>query len=131
MPHFEDLVVWQEAKALTLAIYRIMREIRDYGFRDQIQRASVSIMNNIAEGSDAGSDATNIRFLNIAKGSCSEVRSMLHLCHELGYCTKTQQEELIGSTRKISASIKNLIKYITNKNNTPSNTPPQKKTINS
>jgi four helix bundle protein len=128
MAHFEDLVVWQEAKALTLAVYRIMREIRDYGFRDQIQRASASIMNNIAEGSDAGSDATNIRFLNIAKGSCSEVRSMLHLCHELGYCTKTQQEELIGSTRKISASINNLIKYINKKTQPIPPNPPNPKT---
>ncbi len=118
MAHFEDLVVWQDAKTLTIAIYKIMRDIKDYGFRDQIQRASVSIMNNIAEGSDTGSEATNIRFLNIAKGSCSEVRSMLHLCHDLGYCTIEQQEELIGSTRKISASINNLIKYISNKNTT-------------
>ena len=115
MAHFEDLVVWKEAKALTLTIYRLMENSRDYGFRDQIQRASVSIMNNIAEGSDAGSDAINIRFLNIAKGSCSEVRSMLYLCSELGYCTVEQQEELIGTTRKISASINNLIKYINTK----------------
>ena len=78
MAHFEDLVMWKEAKALTITIYRLMKSCKDYGFRDQIQRASVSIMNNIAEGSDSGSDAINIRFLNIAKGSCSEVRSMLY-----------------------------------------------------
>ena len=122
MAHFEDLVMWKDAKTLTLTIYRLMENSRDYGFRDQIQRASVSIMNNIAEGSDAGSDAINIRFLNIAKGSCSEVRSMLYLCSELGYCTVEQQEELIGTTRKISASINNLIKYInTKKTPIPSN----------
>ena len=119
MAPFEDLVGWKEAKALTLTIYRLMENSRDYGFRDQIQRASVSIMNNIAEGSDAGSDAINIRFLNIAKGSCSEVRSMLYLCSELGYCTVEQQEELIGTTRKISASINNLIKYINTKTPLP------------
>ena len=119
MAHFEDLVMWKDAKTLTLTIYRFMENSRDYGFRDQIQRASVSIMNNIAEGSDAGSDAINIRFLNIAKGSCSEVRSMLYLCSELGYCTVEQQEELIGTTRKISASINNLIKYINNKPSNP------------
>lgn len=117
MAHFEELVVWKESKELTLTIYNLMKECRDYGFRDQIQRASVSIMNNIAEGSDAGSDAINIRFLNIAKGSCSEVRSMLYLCSDLGYCSTEQQEQLIGTTRKISASINNLMKYITNKNN--------------
>ena len=116
MAHFEDLVVWKEAKELTITIYHLMENSRDYGFRDQIQRASVSIMNNIAEGSDAGSDAINIRFLNIAKGSCSEVRSMLFLCSDLGYCTIEQQKELIGTTRRISASINNLIKYINTKN---------------
>ncbi len=116
MAHFEDLVMWKEAKALTITIYRLMKSCKDYGFRDQIQRASVSIMNNIAEGSDSGSDAINIRFLNIAKGSCSEVRSMLYLCSALGYCSISEQEELVGTTRKISASINILIKYINNKN---------------
>ncbi len=79
MAYFEDLEVWQEAKTLTISIYQLMKDNRDYGFRDQIQRASVSIMNNIAEGSESGSNATNVRFLQIAKGSCAEVRSMLYL----------------------------------------------------
>ena len=90
----------------------MMSENRDYGFRDQIQRASVSIMNNIAEGSESGSDSTNVRFLHIAKGSCAEVRSMLYLALELGYCTSEQQTELLSLTRKISAYINRLIAYM-------------------
>ena len=111
MAFFEDLEVWQDAKTLTLSIYQIMRDNRDYGFRDQIQRASVSIMNNIAEGSESGSGATNIRFLQIAKGSCAEVRSMLYICTELGYCTQERQAYLLALSQKISAYLNRLIAY--------------------
>lgn len=111
MAYFEDLEVWQEAKTLTISIYQLMKDNRDYGFRDQIQRASVSIMNNIAEGSESGSNATNVRFLQIAKGSCAEVRSMLYLAYELDYCTNETKEQLIASTKKITAFINRLIAY--------------------
>ena len=112
MAFFEELEVWKDAKTLTLSIYQMMNDIRDYGFRDQIQRAAVSIMNNIAEGSESGTESSNIRFLHIAKGSCAEVRSMLYLCEELGYCSHEQQTYLLGLTRKISAYLNRLIAYI-------------------
>lgn len=64
-----------------------MKDNCDYGFKDQIQRVAVSIMNNIAEGFESGPDAKFINFLNIAKGSCSEVKSMLYLCEDLDYCS--------------------------------------------
>ena len=111
MAYFEDLEVWQDAKKLTIAIYQLMSENKDYGFRDQIQRASVSIMNNIAEGSEAGSNSTNVRFLNIAKGSCAEVRSMLYLAHELNYFSTDTKDILLAMTRKISAYLNRLIAY--------------------
>ena len=111
MAFFEDLEVWMDSKILTLSIYQMMRDNKDFGFRDQIQRAAVSIMNNIAEGSESGTSSTNIRFLNIAKGSCAEVRSMLYLCKDLNYCTLDQQENLIGLTRKITAYLNKLIAY--------------------
>ena len=114
MAYFEDLEVWQDAKALTISIYQLMKDNRDYGFRDQIQRAAVSIMNNIAEGSESGSNASNVKFLNIAKGSCAEVRSMLYLANDLNYCTKEATNELVLYTRKISAYLNRLIAY--NKN---------------
>ena len=68
-----------------------MSSCRDYGFKDQIQRAAVSIMNNIAEGFESGSDAKFLNFLNISRGSCTEVRSMLYLCEDLSFCTKEER----------------------------------------
>lgn len=112
MAFFEDLKSWQQAQELTISIYKIMYDCKDYGFRDQIQRAAVSIMNNIAEGSESGTNQTFIRFLNIAKGSCAEVRSMLYLCEKFNYCTKEEQNQLLNNCRIISASISNLIKYL-------------------
>ena len=76
---FENLYVWQESRELINIIYKIMSSCRDYGFKDQIQRAAVSIMNNIAEGFESGSDAKFLNFLNISRGSCAEDRSMLYL----------------------------------------------------
>ncbi len=115
MAFFEDLEVWQDARTLTLSIYQMMSNNNDYGFRDQIQRAAVSIMNNIAEGSESGSNATNIRFLHIARGSCAELRSMLYLCTDLGYCSTEQQTQLLRLTRKISSYLNRLIAYLKNR----------------
>ena len=112
MREFESLNVWKEAKAITLDIYEIFKDCRDYGFKDQIQRASVSIMNNIAEGSESGSDAKFINFLNIAKGSCGEVRSMLYLCSALGFCTPETETTLQARCKKISGGITRLIEYL-------------------
>ncbi len=112
MAFFEDLDVWKNAKELTLSIYREIKYGHDYGFKDQIQRAAVSIMNNIAEGSESGSTASNIHFLHIAKGSCAEVRSMLYLAGELGYCEKERTEQLIMQCRHITGAINKLINYL-------------------
>ena len=79
--NFEDLEIWKEARGLTQAIYRLTRDSRfskDFGLRDQIQRAAISIMSNIAEGFERGGNQEFIQFLYVAKGSCGEVRSQLH-----------------------------------------------------
>lgn len=68
----ENLYIWKESRMVVNSIYRMLAQSNDWGFKDQIQRAAVSIMNNIAEGFDSGSDAKFINYLNIAKGSCSE-----------------------------------------------------------
>jgi four helix bundle protein len=117
MRNFEELRVWQDARVLVNDIYKMISNCKDYGFKDQIQRASVSIMNNIAEGSEAGSDALFIRYLKIAKASCGEVRSMLYLCEDLEYSSKSTSLILRNKTILISSSIQKLIEYLNNSNN--------------
>ena len=108
----ENMRIWQEARIFTNDIYRMMSSCKDYGFRDQIQRAAVSIMNNIAEGFESGSDAKFIYFLNIAKGSCSEVKSMLYLCEDFHFCTSDERESLVNKLLSLTSGIFNLIQYL-------------------
>ena len=112
MRRFEELRVWNDAKNLVTQIYAITDNIKDWGFKDQIRRAAISVMNNIAEGSEAGSDANFIKFLNIAKGSCGEVRSMLYLMENLFSIDKSTSAKLIDDTLRIGSNIHNLIIYL-------------------
>ncbi len=89
-----------------------MANNRDFGFKDQIQRAAVSIMNNIAEGFEYNSDPVFVRYLNIPKGSCSEVKSMLYLCEDLGYCSQEQRVSLQSKVLDVSSGIYNMIIYL-------------------
>ena len=85
---FEDLIAWQKARQLTAEIYRITAHgefAKDFGLRDQIRRATVSVMSNIAEGFDRGSRGEFHQFLVIAKASCAEVRSQLYVALDVGY----------------------------------------------
>ena len=94
---FEDLEVWQKAKDLSVQIYRVTQDGRfggDYGLRNQIRRAAVSVMSNIAEGFDRYSRAEFRQFLSISRGSASEVRSQLHLALALGYLTQAEFDHL-------------------------------------
>jgi len=94
---FEDLKVWGKAKDLAVLVYRATetgRFSRDFGLRDQIRRAVVSVMSNVAEGFDRYSRAEFRQFLSIARSSASEVRSQLHLARELGYITEAEFEPL-------------------------------------
>lgn len=93
----------------------MMANCKDWGFKDQIQRASVSIMNNIAEGSESGSDAKFINFLNIAKGSCSEVRNMLYLCEDFSFCSPGERVSLQAQLKTISTGIVRLIDSLSHK----------------
>jgi four helix bundle protein len=102
---FEDIIAWQKAKSMTLMIYSSFKGSRDYGFRDQICRASVSVMNNIAEGFERKSDSEFKHFLFIAKASCGEVRSMLYLAEELKYVNKDEYSTLLALANEISKMI--------------------------
>jgi four helix bundle protein len=114
--NFEELIIWQQAKDVARKIYILFQDNRDFGFKDQIQRAAVSIMNNISEGFQRNKFAKDnkqfINFLNIAYGSCAEVRNMLHLANEITYLsqedTKELQEKVIGIECKIEVLIKKL-----------------------
>ena len=108
----ENLRIWIDARELVSLNYKLMADNRDYGFKDQIQRAAVSIMNNIAEGFEYNSDSVFIRYLNIAKGSCSEVKSMLYLCEDLEYCSPNQRVELQAKVLDVSSGIYNMIAYL-------------------
>lgn len=94
----------------------MMSTCKDWEFRDQIQRAAVSIMNNIAEGSESGSDAKFINFLNIAKGSCGEVKSMLYLCEDFNFGSPEHRVKLQSQLKTISTGIVNLINSLNSKN---------------
>ena len=117
MRNFEELRVWQDARVLVNDIYKTMSNCKDFGFKDQLQRAAVSIMNNIAEGSESGSDSLFVRYLKISKASCGEVRSMLFLCEDLQYCSVEASIILRNKTILISSSIQKLIEYLNKYNN--------------
>lgn len=99
---FEDIKAWQKAGELSLEIYKSFRSSKDFGFKDQIQRAAVSIMNNIAEGFARKGNKEFKRFLHIARGSCAEVKSMLYLAFRLEYIGKKDFETLRSSTDEVS-----------------------------
>ena len=114
MRPFEELRIWQDAQEIALAVYALQKDNKDYGFRDQIQRAAISISNNIAEGSGYNSDRTMIRYLRIARGSCNEVRNMLYLCPKLGYCSEETAFELNKRCKSLSNAIGAFISYLEN-----------------
>jgi four helix bundle protein len=91
---FEDIIAWQKAQDLAVIIYKSFEKSKDFGFKDQIQRASVSISNNIAEGFDRMNDKEFVRFLYIAQASCSEVKSMLYLATRLNYLDEEKTKQL-------------------------------------
>lgn len=113
--NFEDLEIWKDARALTRGIYQLTRDSKfskDYGLRDQIRRAAVSIMSNIAEGFERGGNQEFIQFLYVAKASCGEVRSQLYVAVDQSYVVQKDCEELRKSFRRLSIMISNLIDYL-------------------
>ena len=114
---FEDLLIWKESMRLSLDIYKLFKDCKDFGLKDQIQRASVSVPSNISEGFERQTDKEFIQYLFIAKGSVAEVRTQIYLSVELNYIDKKQGQVLIEKAKKISSMIQNLIKVRRNKSN--------------
>ncbi len=112
---FEDIEAWQMARELTVNIYQITCKEefgRDYGMKDQIRRASVSIMNNIAEGFERGSNMDFAKFLYISRGSAGEVRSLLYIAKDLGYISEDEFEQNKEFCCRIGGALWGLIKYL-------------------
>ncbi len=109
---FEDILAWQKGKILILKAYQSFRDLKDYGFKDQILRAVVSICNNIAEGFERQSNKELSKFLFIAKGSSAEVRSMLYIALELNYINKDDFKKLYSLSEEISKMLSGFIKTL-------------------
>jgi four helix bundle protein len=108
---FEDAIAWQKARVLNRAIYEATRGPRfckDFGLCSQIQRSSISVMANIAEGFERNRDGEFHQFLSIAKGSCAEVRSHLYAAFDIGYIDDEQFHQLKGSAEEVSRIIAGL-----------------------
>lgn len=102
---FEDLDVWKRSARLSANIYKQLAELRDYGFKDQITRSSLSIPSNIAEGMERSSQKEKIQFLEYAKGSCGELRTQIYIGIDIGYIEKPTGNTWIYKTQEISAML--------------------------
>ena len=115
---FEQIDVWGNARDLTGRIYILSQKgdfARDFGLKQQIRRAAVSIMSNIAEGFESNSLRAFIRYLNIAKGSAGEIRSHLYIALDQSYISKADFCTLLDLSRKISSQLANFRKHLENK----------------
>lgn len=115
---FEDNIAWQKSRKLTRDIYLVTKQgefSRDFGLSGQIQRASVSIMSNIAEGYERGNSGDYHRFLQIAKASSGEVRSQLYVALDIGYIDKEEFENLQAQAIEISKIISGIMKSVNRK----------------
>ena len=116
---FEDLIIWQKAVDLAVEIYSLTNSAAfrtDFGMKDQLQRAAVSISTNIAEGFERRSRKEYLNFLNIAKGSAGEVRSLLYVSGRIGLVSVTEVELRRENAKFISGSIANHMKAISRSN---------------
>ncbi len=102
---FEDLIAWRKARTLAAAVYTATDEVgfsRDFSLRDQMRRAAVSVMSNIAEGFERHRLSEFHQFLSVAKGSCAELRSQLYVALDVKYLTKENFEILIAQSREVA-----------------------------
>ena len=112
---FEDIEAWQLAREMTKTIYAISNDgafARDFGLRDQIRRASVSIMSNIAEGFERGGDKEFFQFVSLAKGSSGEVRAQLYVALDAGYIDQQTFSRLSDMATQINRMLAGLMKYL-------------------
>jgi four helix bundle protein len=112
---FEDLLVWQKGMEIVKQVYLISKDGelgKDFALRDQLRRAAISIPTNIAEGFERASRKEYVNFLNFAKGSAGEIRSLLNVACELGYLKASQHEGLREAVLELSRFLANQIKAL-------------------
>jgi len=112
MGTFEDLEVWKRAVKLSADLYRAFAELRDYGFKDQITRAGLSVASNIGEGMERETKADKMRILGIAKSSCGELRTQVFIGIDIKYIDGEVGRRWIEETREISAMLVGLIRSL-------------------
>ena len=117
MRTFEEIEAWQLSRELVRDVYRVSHEgvfAKDFGLQDQIRRAAVSIMSNIAEGFERGGNKEFLNFLSIAKGSCGEVRSQLYVAFDQGYVDNAQFESMMHTCVRVSVMLQAFITALRN-----------------
>jgi four helix bundle protein len=112
---FEDIEAWQLSRAITNRIYELTKTgevARDFALVNQIRRASLSVLSNIAEGFERNGDKEFVQFLTVAKGSCGEVRAQLYIAYDQGYIQRNDFHQLSGQLVEVSRMISGLIRYL-------------------
>ncbi|UJJ30654.1 four helix bundle protein [Halopseudomonas maritima] len=109
---FEKLEVWRLSARLSVDVYKYFSDCRDYGFKDQITRSSLSVPSNIAEGMSRGGDREKYHFLNVAKGSCSELRTQIYIGREVGLIPRALSQDWVGRCKRISSMLTGLQRQI-------------------
>lgn len=112
MTGFENLEVWKRGCRLVAAIYNAFTGCKDYGYKDQVTRAALSIPSNIAEGAERKSYREFIRFLYIAKGSAGELRTQLYIAPVIGLISQEVSRKLVSETKEVSMMLQGLIESI-------------------
>lgn len=109
---FEDLEVWKRSASLSAEIYKELKQLKDFGFKDQITRSGLSIPSNIAEGMERRSEKEKMNFLSYAKGSCGELRTQAYIGMKIGYVSPEKGDQWIAETKEISAMLVGLMNSI-------------------
>lgn len=105
----EDLVIWKDAMALCQLVYLNLKFCKNFALRDQMQRCSISVPSNIAEGYELNSHRAFIRHLYIAKGSCCELRTQIQIARQQGYLDHAIYTELLSRAKLVGARIQRFI----------------------
>ena len=109
---FEDLEVWQRACRLAVRVYEVLKDCKDFGLKDQMTRAAVSIASNIAEGAERDTATEFMRFLHIAKGSAAELRTQVYIASKINVIQERIQKELSIELKNLPSMLHGLIKSL-------------------